>query len=332
MRYQLTLLPGDGIGPEIIECTLKVIDAAGVNIQWERYNIGETALKESGNSIPDEVIEAIKRNKVALKGPATTPIGTGFRSVNVELRKRLSLYAGLRPIRTFVGAPTLYKEIDIVFVRENTECLYAGVEHLVGVDAAESIRIITRPACERIVKYAFEYAISAGRKKVTAVHKANILKATCGLFLSVAQGVAKLYPQIEFNDRIVDNMAMQLVKKPQEYDVIVTTNLFGDILSDLGAGLIGGLGLAPSANIGDESAVFEPVHGSAPKYAGANKVNPCAAILAGVMMLNHLGENLASKKIVNAIERVIESGKTVTYDLGGQASTTEMTEAIIKEL
>lgn len=326
------MIPGDGIGPEIADATVRVIEASGVDIEWEVVEAGEKVMEKEGTPLPDYVLDSVKRNKVALKGPITTPVGTGFRSVNVALRKALDLYANLRPARSYPGTKSRYDNIDLVIVRENTEDLYAGVEHKVGDDAGESIKIITRKASERIVRFAFEYARRENRKKVTAVHKANIMKYTDGLFLECARNVAVNYPDIEFEDRIVDNMSMQLVMKPELYDVLVLPNLYGDIVSDICAGLVGGLGLAPGANIGDEIAVFEPVHGSAPKYAGQNKVNPVAIILSGVLMLKHLGENEAAARIDKAVAHVLAEGIHVTYDLGGEAGTSEMADAIIKRL
>lgn len=330
--HRVTLIPGDGIGPEIADATVRVIEASGVDIEWEVVEAGEKVMEKEGTPLPDYVLDSVKRNKVALKGPITTPVGTGFRSVNVALRKALDLYANLRPARSYPGTKSRYDNIDLVIVRENTEDLYAGVEHKVGDDAGESIKIITRKASERIVRFAFEYARRENRKKVTAVHKANIMKYTDGLFLECARNVAVNYPDIEFEDRIVDNMSMQLVMKPELYDVLVLPNLYGDIVSDICAGLVGGLGLAPGANIGDEIAVFEPVHGSAPKYAGQNKVNPVAIILSGVLMLKHLGENEAAARIDKAVAHVLAEGIHVTYDLGGEAGTSEMADAIIKRL
>ncbi|MDI6735250.1 MAG: isocitrate/isopropylmalate dehydrogenase family protein [bacterium] len=332
--YTVTLIPGDGIGPEITEAMVDVLSATGVKIEFEKVLAGESAVEKGETPLPALVLDSIRKNKVAIKGPLTTPVGFGFRSVNVALRQELNLYAGVRPAVSFPGSPTKYENIDLVMIRENTEGLYSGIEHFIDQDKTigESIRVISRKGSERIVKFAFEYALSHNRKKVTCIHKANILKVTCGLFLQVAREIAKGYPQITFEDKIVDNMAMQLVKNPQEYDVLVTTNLFGDVLSDLCAGLIGGLGLAPSANIGEEIAVFEPVHGSAPKYAGQDKVNPCACILSGAMMLEHLGEKEAGKRIVKAVADVIKEGKTLTYDLGGTAKTSEITRAIIQKI
>ena len=333
-KYRITLIRGDGTGPEIIEATMLVLNATGLDIEWEECLAGEGAIEKYGTPIPDETIESIKKNKVALKGPITTPIGTGFRSVNVAMRQELKLFANLRPVKSFIGVPSKYENVDLVIVRENTEDLYAGVEHYVDEDktAAESIRIITKKASERIVRFAFNYARESNRKKVTAVHKANIMKFTDGLFLDVARKVAEEFLDIEFEDKIVDNMAMQLVKNPENFDVIVTTNLFGDILSDLCAGLVGGLGLAPGANIGENTAIFEAVHGSAPKYKGLYKVNPTAVILASAMMLGYLGEKDWERRIVNAVSATIAEGNNVTYDLGGNATTLEMGKRIAEKL
>ncbi len=340
MSYKITLIEGDGIGPSLVEATVKVIEATGVDIQWEKQYAGEDCMGKTGTPLPEETLNSIKKNKIALKGPLTTPVGKGFRSVNVQIRQKLRLFANLRPALSFSGVPGAYNDIDLVIIRENTEGLYCGVDYWVDEDESAGIsqNIITRKSSERIVRFAFQYAKNKGRKKVTAVHKANILKCSSGLFLRVASEVAKDYPDIQFEDRIVDNMAMQLVKRPQEYDVIVTTNLFGDILSDLCAGLIGGLGLAPSGNIGEGIAVFEPVHGSAPKYRGKNKANPCANILSGALMLDYLGEDQASKKIFKAVANVIKKGKDVTYDLKedrndpSAVGTKEIADAIVKEI
>ncbi|OHB71024.1 MAG: isocitrate dehydrogenase [Planctomycetes bacterium RBG_16_43_13] len=327
----VTIIPGDGTGPELSDAMKKVVDASGAKIKWEEVNAGEGVMAKYGTPLPDSVLESIKRNKVAIKGPITTPIGTGFRSVNVAIRKALDLYANLRPCRSIKGVKTRYDDIDIVVVRENTEDLYAGIEHMVGSDAAESIKIITRKNTERIAHFAFEYAVKHSRRKVTIVHKANIMKCTDGLFLETAREVAKSYPQIECEDRIVDNMCMQLVQKPELYDVLLCPNLYGDILSDLCAGLIGGLGVAPGANIGaNNSAVFEAIHGSAPKYKGLNKVNPTALILSASLMLEYINEGKAADRVYSAVCRVIGEGKKVTYDLGGTAKTSEMTDEIIR--
>lgn len=329
---KVTLIPGDGIGPEIVEACRRIIEAAGVGIEWDVQEAGAGVMEKYGTPLPTHVLDSIRENKVAMKGPITTPVGSGFRSINVALRKELDLYANLRPARSIEGVRSPYKDIDLVVVRENTEDLYAGIERQVDEDTAESIKLITRGASERICRFAFEYARREGRSKVTAVHKANILKFTDGLFLEVARYIAADYPDIEFEDRIVDNMAMQLVQKPHIYDVLVLPNLYGDIISDLCAGLVGGLGVAPSANIGEDIQVFEPVHGSAPKYTGMNKVNPTAQVLTGVLMLHHIGEEEAARRIYDTTTAVIAEGKTVTYDLGGEAGTSEMADAIIARL
>ncbi len=332
MARRITLIPGDGVGPEIVEACRRVIEAAGVSIEWDVQEAGAGVMEKYGTPLPAHVLESIRANGVALKGPITTPVGSGFRSINVALRQELDLYANLRPARSLEGVRSPYKDIDLVVVRENTEDLYAGIERRVDEDTAESVKLITRRASERICRFAFEFARREGRRKVTAVHKANILKFTDGLFLEVARAVAAEYPDIEFEDRIVDNMAMQLVQKPHIYDVLVMPNLYGDIISDLCAGLVGGLGVAPSANIGEEIQVFEPVHGSAPKYTGMNKVNPTAQILSGVLMLRHIGETEAAERIYRAVAEVIREGRKVTYDLGGDAGTSEMADAIIERL
>ena len=339
MAYRVTLIPGDGTGPELITATRKVLEATGVAFDWDIREAGADVMDKYGTPLPDQVLDSIRDNKVALKGPITTPLGTGFRSVNVAIRKVLDLYANVRPARSMPGIPVCHEGLDLVVVRENTEGLYAGIEHdVIPGEAAESIRIITRKGTERIVRFAFDYARANGRRLVTAVHKANILKATDGLYLKVAQEVAEEYPDIEFNDRIVDNMCMQLVQRPHEYDVLVCPNMFGDILSDLASGLVGGLGVAPGANIGESLAVFEPVHGSAPKYTGMNKVNPTANILSGALMLRHLGEVEAAERVQAAVASVIEEGKSVTYDLKSRrddptsVGTQEMAEAIVEAM
>lgn len=357
MAYTVTLIPGDGVGPEITEATKRVLEATGVPFNWDIGYIGSSAQEKLGELLPDSVIESIRKNKVALKGPVTTPVGSGFRSVNVALRKKLELYACLRPCKTYPGVPSLYKDIDIVVVRENIEDLYSGIEFergtaesakiielirqtrgaVIGHDAGLSIKVISETHTRNIVEFAFKYARTHHRRKVTAVHKANIMKASDGLFLSVAREVAKEHPDIEFEDRIVDNMNMQLVQKPQQYDVVVTPNLYGDLLSDLCAGLVGGLGVAPGANLGNDIAVFEPTHGSAPKYTGLNKVNPMAQMLSGVMMLRHLGENEKADNLEKAIAEVISEGKYVTYDLKPEApdkavGTAEVADALVKKL
>ncbi|NLV72016.1 MAG: isocitrate/isopropylmalate dehydrogenase family protein [Actinobacteria bacterium] len=331
-RYRVTCIPGDGIGPEIMAAAKTALAATQVNIGWVDVEAGADAMDKCGTPLPDSVIESVRDTKVALKGPVTTPIGSGFRSVNVGLRKALDLYANLRPAVSIPGVRTRYEGVDLVVVRENTEDLYAGIEHMAGEDAAESIKLITRKGCERIARFAFDYARREGRRKVTAVHKANIMKLTDGLFLEVCRQTAAGYPEIEFEDRIVDNMCMQLVQKPELYDVLLCPNLYGDILSDLCAGLVGGLGVAPGANIGLEMAVFEPVHGSAPKYAGKDKADPTALILSAVLMLSHLGEVDAAHALFEGVRRVIGSGKRVTYDLGGSSGTKDMGEAIAEEV
>jgi isocitrate dehydrogenase (NAD+) len=333
MAHRVTLIPGDGIGPELAEASRRVLDASGVEFEWEVVDAGEAVMAEYGTPLPEHVLESITRNKVALKGPITTPVGEGFRSVNVTLRQVLGLYANLRPARSIKGLETRYDNVDLVIVRENTEDLYAGIEHRVGRDAAESIKIITREASERIARFAFDYAVANGRRKVTAVHKANIMKLSDGLFLESCRTVAADYEgRIEFEDRIVDNMCMQLVQKPDLYDVLVLPNLYGDIVSDLAAGLVGGLGVAPGANIGTEAAVFEPVHGSAPKYAGLNKANPTALILSGALMLRHLGYPAEADRVETALREVIAEGRTTTYDIGGSAGTSEFADAIVDRL
>src|SRR3954470_23076608 len=310
MPQRVTLIPGDGIGPELAEATRRVLDATGVEFDWDVQDAGEAVMAKHGTPLPEHVLDSIRRNRIAIKGPITTPVGEGFRSVNVTLRQALGLYANVRPARSMKGLDTRYEDVDLVIVRENTEDLYAGIEHMVGKDAAESIKIITRYASERIARYAFEYAVANGRHKVTAVHKANIMKLSDGLFLESCRTVAAEYDgRIEFEDRIVDNMCMQLVQKPDLYDVLVLPNLYGDIVSDLCAGLVGGLGVAPGANIGEDGAVFEPVHGSAPKYAGLNKANPTALILSGALMLRHLGYAEVGERVERAVRDVIAEGR-----------------------
>jgi isocitrate dehydrogenase (NAD+) len=335
LAHNVTLIPGDGTGPEIAQAARRAVDATGVKIDWEVLNAGAEVAEKTGNPLPPEVIDSIRRNKVGLKGPITTQLGKGFRSVNVGLRQALGLYANVRPCKTYKGVRSKYEGIDIVIVRENTEGMYSGIEFDIGTpelkemvstikrlggpqlreESAISIKVISRQARERIVKFAFEYAVKNARKKVTAVHKANIMKFSDGLFLETAQRVAQGYPKVEFEDRIVDNMCMQLVQKPELYDVAVMPNLYGDILSDLAAGLVGGLGIAPGANIGEEGAVFEPIHGSAPKYAGQNKVNPMAMMFCGAMMLRHMGEAEAGDRLQRVLTDIIADGKHVTYDM-----------------
>jgi isocitrate dehydrogenase (NAD+) len=336
MAHRVTLIPGDGIGPEVVEATRRVLEATSVEFDWDVQDAGADVMDKYGTPLPEKVLESVRKNKVALKGPITTPVGSGFRSVNVALRKALDLYANIRPARTMQGTLVCHQGLDLVVVRENTEGLYAGIEHdVIPNEAAESIRVITRRASERIVRFAFEYARANSRRKVTAVHKANILKITDGLFLKVAREVAEEYPDLTFEDRIVDAMCMLLVQRPYDFDVLVMPNLFGDILSDLCSGLVGGLGVAPGANIGDELAVFEPVHGSAPQYAGQNRLNPTATILTGTLMLRHLGEREAAERVEAAVAEVIAEGRDVTRDLKADPNdpsavgTQEMADAII---
>jgi len=331
-EYRVTCIPGDGIGPEIMAVAKVAVAATGVRIRWIDVEAGADVMDKYGTPLPQAVIDSVRDTKVAIKGPITTPVGSGFRSVNVALRKELDLYANLRPAVSIPGVRSRYEDVDLVVVRENTEDLYAGVEHMVGPDAAESIKIITRRASERIARFAFDYARREKRRKVTAVHKANIMKLSDGLFLEVAREVAAGYPDIEFEDRIVDTMCMQLVQKPELYDVLLCPNLYGDIISDLCAGLIGGLGVAPGANIGEHMAVFEPVHGSAPRYAGLDKADPTALVLSAVLMLAYLGEAEASHALFEAVRAVIGEGRRVTYDLGGTSGTRDMGEAIAEEV
>ena len=330
--HQVTLIPGDGIGPEVAAAARAVVDASGAQIEWHVCPAGEAQMAASGTPLPAATLESVRRDRVALKGPITTPVGSGFRSVNVALRKEFDLYANVRPLRSLPGVKTRYEGVDLVVVRENTEDLYAGIEHMIGDYAAESIKLITRPGSERIARYAFDYAVANGRKKVTAVHKANIMKCTDGLFLDVCRGVAAEYPQIEFTDEIVDAACMHIVQRPEQYDVLVLPNLYGDIMSDLCAGLVGGIGLAPSANIGRDCAIFEAVHGSAPKHAGKNDANPTALILSAVMMLRHLGEREAADKIERALMALLAGGERVTRDIGGTLGTDEFAAAVIAEM
>ena len=327
--HTVTLIPGDGIGPEVTDAMVKVVEASGAKINWEKVQAGEAVIEKYNTAIPDYVIDSIKKNKVAIKGPITTPVGKGFKSVNVTLRQKLDLYVNLRPIKSFKGIKSRYEDVDLVIVRENTEDLYAGIEHKIGDYAAESIKIITKPACERICKFAFDYAKDNSRKKVTGVHKANIMKLSDGLFLNTFREVAKDYNS-ESDDLIVDAAAMNLVLNPENYDVMVMPNLYGDILSDLCSGLVGGRGIIPGANIGKDVAVFEAVHGSAPQIAGQNIANPTAIIQSAVMMLKYLGEVDAAKKIEKALEEVFLKGEKLTVDLGGNSTTEEFTDEIIK--
>lgn len=331
--HNITLIPGDGIGPEITKATLVAIEATGVKINWEKVSAGADCIEKYGTPLPEETLNSIKKNKIALKGPVTTPIGTGFRSVNVALRKELDLYACLRPAKTFEGIKTRYENVDLIIVRENTEDLYAGIERQIDDDTAESIKRITRGASERIADYAFDFAVKNDRKKVTVVTKANICKLSDGLFLECARNISKKYPQIEFEEILIDNLCMQLVQNPEKYDVLLLPNLYGDIVSDLAAGLTGGLGIAPGANIGkDGIAVFEPVHGSSPAITGQNKANPTALILSAAMMLKHIGETEAGNRLYQAVINVIKQGKVKTFDLGGSNTTLEMGQAIADEV
>ncbi len=334
MAQTVTLIPGDGIGPDLTDSVKEVIGALDVDIEWEVADAGEGVMEKEGTPLPESVLESIRRNKVAIKGPLTTPVGTGFRSVNVALRKELDLYANVRPSLSLPGVDTHYENIDLMIYRENTEDLYAGVEHMVGKNAAESIKIITREGTERICRMAFERSKEQGRKHITVIHKANIMKYTDGLFRDVFYEVGEEYENDfeEIDDRIVDNMAMQLVNKPNQYDVLVCPNLYGDILSDLCAGLTGGLGVAPGANIGEDLAVFEPVHGSAPKYAGENRANPLATLLSANNMLYYLGHNDEAQRMQRGIEEALKNPENRTKDLGGSAGTKEFTEAIVSNL
>ena len=331
-KHTITLIPGDGIGPEIIAATVRIIEATGIDIEWETHILGAQAQEKYGTTLPESTIESIKRNRVALKGPQMTPVGKGFTSVNVGLRKALDLYANVRPIKALPNVPCRYPDLDIVVIRENTEDLYAGLEHIVVPGVVESLKIITEKASTRIARYAFEFAKSNGRKKVTAVHKANIMKLSDGLFLDCYYNVAKDYPNIESDDKIIDNCCMQLVMRPEQFDVLVLENLYGDIVSDLCAGLIGGLGLAPGANIGEQGAVFEAVHGSAPDIAGQGVANPTAILMSGLMMLRHIGETDAAARAEKAMLAVFAEGKTLTRDLGGTAKTNEFARAIVEKM
>ncbi len=352
MKHKITFIPGDGIGPEISELAKRCVEAAGVQVEWEDVIAGEEALEKFNNPLPESTIQSIRKNKVAIKGPITTPVGKGFRSVNVKLRQELGLYACLRPYKSFLGTKSRYQDVNLVVVRENSEDLYAGIEFKQGEentkkiikniqnlgavkvrsDSAICIKPISKSASEKIFCFAFEYAVKNERKKITAVHKANIMKDTDGLFLETGREISRQYPAIEFEDKIVDNMCMQLVLKPEKYDLLVLPNLYGDIVSELCAGLVGGLGISPGANIGDDIALFEPTHGSAPRYKGRNKVNPTAMILSAVLMLCYLKENDAANRLEKAVEDVIKQGKIVTYDLGGVAGTKEMGEEIIRRV
>jgi isocitrate dehydrogenase (NAD+) len=326
--YDVTLIPGDGIGPEVAAAAVRVLSATGLEFEWETVMAGAEAVGRHGDPLPVAVLESIRRNKVALKGPTATPIGTGHRSVNVALRKALDLYANLRPVKSLPGVKSRYDGVDLVVVRENTEDLYSGLEHVVVPGVVESIKIITERASTRIARFAFEYARTHGRRRITAIHKANIMKLSDGLFLDCARAVAEEYPAVKYDEMIVDNTCMQLVLDPTRFDVLLLENLYGDIVSDLCAGFIGGLGMAPGANIGEKEAVFEAVHGTAPDIAGKNKANPMALILSGALMLDHLGEREAADRVRGAVRAVLREGQKLTGDLGGTAGTIELAEAI----
>ncbi|MCM3872419.1 MAG: isocitrate dehydrogenase (NAD(+)) [Pyrinomonadaceae bacterium] len=332
MKHTITLIPGDGIGPEVASTVVRIIEAAGVDVTWETHYAGAQALEKFGTTLPPELLESITRNKVALKSPITTPIGKGFTSVNVGLRKALDLYANVRPIRALPNVPCRYPELNLVIVRENTESLYAGLEHVVVPGVVESLKIITEKASTRIARYAFDYSRREGRKRITCGHKANIMKLSDGLFLDCFRKVAADYPDIEADDKIIDNACMQLVMRPEQFDVMLLENLYGDIVSDLCAGLIGGLGLVPGANIGELGAVFEAVHGSAPDIAGQGIANPTALLLSGILMLRYLDEREAANKIENALFLVFQEGKVRTRDIGGTAKTAEFADAIIQKM
>jgi isocitrate dehydrogenase (NAD+) len=359
MSHRVTLIPGDGVGPELSEATRRVLEGTGVGFEWDVQEAGVDVMERYGTPLPEHVLDSIRANRVAIKGPITTPVGGGFRSVNVALRRELDLYACLRPSKTYAGVRTRYQDVDVVIVRENTEDLYAGIEFEQGLpetlkliafvsdlagkqireDSGVSIKPISVSGSKRIVRFAFDYARANGRRKVTAVHKANIMKFSDGLFLAAAREVAEQeYPDIAFEDRIVDNLCMQLVQRPEEYDVLVLPNLYGDIVSDLCAGLIGGLGVAPGANLGDQAAVFEATHGSAPKYRGQNKVNPMAMMFSGVLMLRHLGEDDAARRLEDALAEVIEEGRSVTYDMKATrddptaVGTSQVADAVLEKL
>jgi isocitrate dehydrogenase (NAD+) len=331
MAKTITLIPGDGIGPEVSAATVRVLEASGAQLEWETHAAGSEALARYGDPLPQSVLDSILHNQIALKGPVTTPVGKGFRSINVGLRKALVLYANLRPVRSTPGIPSRFTDVDLVVVRENTEGLYSGIEHEVVPGVMESLKIITETASTRIARFAYEYARQQGRKRITTVHKANIMKMTDGLFLECCQKVGAEYPDIQSDDKIVDNMCMQLVVRPEAYDVLLLENLYGDIVSDLAAGLVGGLGVVPGANIGEKAAVFEAVHGSAPDIAGRNAANPLALIRSGILMLHYLGDHEPATRIERAVDGIIAKGM-LTRDLGGNCTTTELTEAIVREM
>ena len=332
MTHRVTLISGDGIGPEITQAAIRVLDATGVGFEWEEHEAGIRAYEKSGNPLPSELLASIRKNKVAFKGPLTTLVGEGFPSANVALRKELDLYTNFRPVRSVAGVTSRYQDIDLVIVRENTEDLYSGIEHMIMPGVTQGLKVITSYASNRIARFAFDYAKRRGRKKVTAVHKANIMKLTDGLFLESARLVAADFPDIVFDDKIVDNLAMQLVLNPNQFDVLLLSNLYGDIISDLCAGLVGGLGLVPAANIGEDFAVFEAVHGSAPDIAGKGIANPTAIIFSGVLMLRHLGANEAADGVTKAVFEVLSEGDVRTPDLGGKATTWEYADAVVRRL
>lgn len=332
MKHTITLIPGDGIGPEVASAMQEVVESAGIDVQWETYEAGEVAYQKCGQYIPEDLLESIRRNRVAIKGPITTPVGEGFASINVSLRKTFNLYANFRPIRNLPGVKTPFENIDIIVVRENTEDLYSGLEHVVVPGVVESLKIITAEASTRIARFAFDYARQNLRKKITAIHKANIMKLSDGLFLKCVRDVAQLYPEVFYEELIVDNACMQMVLNPRQFDVMLMENLYGDILSDLGAGLVGGLGLVPGANLGEDCALFEPVHGSAPKIAGKGMANPTAMLLSAVLMFQHLGESEKAHRIQSAIERVYTRGVFLTPDMGGSTTTSQFTEAVMQHL
>jgi len=332
MIHKITLIPGDGIGPEVTTAMMKVVEAAGIEVQWDTVNAGANAFERYGKYLPDELMESIRRNKVAIKGPISTPIGQGFASINVALRKALTLYASFRPIKNLPGLKSRFENVDIIVVRENTEDLYSGLEHVIVPGVVESLKIITAEASTRIARFAFEHARRHGRKKISAIHKANIMKLSDGLFLECVRNVAQIYPEITYEELIVDNTCMQMVLDPSQFDVVLLENLYGDIVSDLGAGLVGGLGIVPGANFGEDCAVFEPVHGSAPTIAGQQRANPTAMLLSAVLMFQHLGEQEKASLIASAVERVYADGRTLTSDVGGSASTQQFTDAVIQHL
>ncbi len=332
MTHKITLIPGDGIGPEVMQATVRILEATGIKFEWETFAVGADAFEKFGEYIPKDLIESLERTRVGLKGPVTTPVGDGFPSINVALRKKFELYANFRPIRNLPHVPTRYPDVDLIIVRENTEGLYSGLEHEVVPGVVESLKIMTEKACTRISRFAFEYARKNNRKKIHAIHKANIMKLSDGLFLRCSRAVAKDYPEITYGEHIVDNTCMQLVMNPYQYDMLVMENLYGDILSDLCAAFVGGLGFVPSANLGDNCAIFEAVHGSAPDIAGKNVANPTALLRSALLMVRHLGEQAASTQIRNALERVYRHPEKLTRDIGGKSGTSQFADAVIEEM